>query len=627
MLTRRFITKLAAGLAASLLFINIASYAVVLALETGGYPWADAPKVPKAVAGDNITWGYKGGRGFRDPWGYDLRNCTSYVAWRVSKELGVNIPGWGNAENWSAAARSAGYRVDNFPEPGDIAQWDSGHVAFVEEVIKQADGSRQVKVAEYNQDLKGNFQRGRLTKADHYIDINGTGKIWSPPAEPAAPVKNTPYDYIGDKQIIKDDQKVYQKTAGVAWPLKNLKDWTPQDANYWGGEPVAVAPAEIKPHLAGDAVPPDNTIVSIDGQPDKYVFKKGGAYKLTEKEAGKLSAANQPVYKIPAADSTLTSPQNKPLKIKDGSLYKFGNDSRVRQMVSGKNGDISLFMSDTAQACLKITKGEEPETLPSGAADLLEGYNGKKVEASSLAAKCRFPKSTVFGSQQGKEWWQITGDGVASPFQKVQYKSLLDVYSATDGSPVFNDITPDMAFETLPTAPADKAESTLFVKTAKSRTVYRLGQDKKLHAVNNPKNPACTAKLPVTEMPESAAGQLPPVGEPAPCAAPLKKDVHPASRPIKKAAVPAKAKAASPKPKAAGPKPKAYAQPAIKTNAAKPAAVPAQPKPAQPANKTAGAINSRIATVKTPVVTYAYPLIITLALLAAIKFSKLRSKR
>lgn len=167
----------------------------VEAADITGYPWKDATHIAQPPAADDITWGYAtkaecdnkeggscssntvGGWYYEDPWNFDLRNCTSYIAWRVNKEFGVNIPSsWGSANTWATHATNAGYTVDTTPETGDIAQWDSTHVAFVEELIAQVDGSYKVRVSEYNQDLKGSPNSTRITRADHYIDINGTGK-------------------------------------------------------------------------------------------------------------------------------------------------------------------------------------------------------------------------------------------------------------------------------------------------------------------------------------------------------------------------------------------------------------------------------------------------------------------
>src|SRR5438552_3478343 len=85
----------------------------------GGYPWATAPAVPGIL----WSWGYttcpqnaqncmilsdtvNGTKyGEADPWGYVFRNCTSWVAWRLSGQ-GFNASGYGNANTWGGRAMS-----------------------------------------------------------------------------------------------------------------------------------------------------------------------------------------------------------------------------------------------------------------------------------------------------------------------------------------------------------------------------------------------------------------------------------------------------------------------------------------------------------------------------------------
>jgi surface antigen len=115
--------------------------------SVGGYPWASAACQASPGAqycpGDN--WIYNAG--LYDTWGYNYRNCTSYVAWRLSTNNGFNMPraiGW--AAVWGTVLRSQ-YAINATPARGAIA-WDpKGHVAYVESV--SADGS-QVAISEYN---------------------------------------------------------------------------------------------------------------------------------------------------------------------------------------------------------------------------------------------------------------------------------------------------------------------------------------------------------------------------------------------------------------------------------------------------------------------------------------------
>ncbi|HSW36745.1 MAG TPA: CHAP domain-containing protein [Candidatus Saccharimonadales bacterium] len=202
-----------------------------IAASVNDYPWADAEHVPQPPATDNITWGYKDkttcdGKSaaydckstylslmdgtkwyYRDQWGYDLRNCTSYIAWRSAAQFGKDVSGWGNAADWANKAKAAGYTVDTTPEAGDIAQWDAtssnsfGHVAFVESV----NSNGTVNISQFNKALDGNGTSAANQTASHYIDLNGTGyglngeaisSTSAPKAEPDPQGPNDPYGHI-----------------------------------------------------------------------------------------------------------------------------------------------------------------------------------------------------------------------------------------------------------------------------------------------------------------------------------------------------------------------------------------------------------------------------------------------
>lgn len=148
-----------------------------------GYPYAGAPCHFGAAGGpdcvnprdgnDFYDWGYWRDHGFRpsDPWGYEYRNCTSYVAWRLAR-AGVpaaRFADLGDASKWIANVKGEpGVRVDHTPSPGAVAAWDSrgvGHVAWVVSVR----GSR-VTVADYNYAGTGVYDR-------HVIGSRPTGYI------------------------------------------------------------------------------------------------------------------------------------------------------------------------------------------------------------------------------------------------------------------------------------------------------------------------------------------------------------------------------------------------------------------------------------------------------------------
>jgi surface antigen len=139
-----------------------------------GHPAPPAPPPPRKCA-QNI-WLYNGSYG--DPWGFALRNCTSFVAWRLRETNGVAdfsnyMDGgeWGNAQHWAQNARALGYLVDGVPAVGAVAQTDQGpkgHVAWVEAV-----GDGTVTVEEYNYYVAGGYDVRTVPTSDfRYIHVD-----------------------------------------------------------------------------------------------------------------------------------------------------------------------------------------------------------------------------------------------------------------------------------------------------------------------------------------------------------------------------------------------------------------------------------------------------------------------
>ena len=100
-----------------------------------------------------------------DPWLFYNRECTSFVAWRVNHVSDVpfhNYYGgvhWGDASNWSKAAKAVGVPVDNNPVVGAVAWWAAGsagssrgHVAWV-----QSNNGSSITIEEYNYVHRGGY--------------------------------------------------------------------------------------------------------------------------------------------------------------------------------------------------------------------------------------------------------------------------------------------------------------------------------------------------------------------------------------------------------------------------------------------------------------------------------------
>jgi surface antigen len=148
-----------------------------------GYPYASAVCEFGAAGGrdcvnprnahDMYDWGYRKSRTFgpSDQWGYEYRNCTSYVAWRLAR-AGVppaRFTNLGDASQWIAnVGGERGVVVNKHPSPGAVAAWDFagvGHVAWVVSVR----GPR-VTVADYNSAGTGGYDQ-------HIIGSSPTGYI------------------------------------------------------------------------------------------------------------------------------------------------------------------------------------------------------------------------------------------------------------------------------------------------------------------------------------------------------------------------------------------------------------------------------------------------------------------
>jgi surface antigen len=112
---------------------------------TGGPGPQDWSCYSRATQNCISRFGYYGQRAWNypvDAWG---NNCTNFSAYRLSLD-GIRNPGnLGNAESWDNNARAKGFAVDQSPRVGDIAQWNSNHVAYVDWV--SADGN-QIAISE-----------------------------------------------------------------------------------------------------------------------------------------------------------------------------------------------------------------------------------------------------------------------------------------------------------------------------------------------------------------------------------------------------------------------------------------------------------------------------------------------
>ena len=174
---------------------------------TGGYPYASIACVwsPYATTGtgnwckkvntsgqiiSDYDWGTihnnNSSSSEQSPYGYDYRNCTDYVAWKVAS-LGVppaHYKGLGNAKDWPTNAPGKGLTVNTIPAIGAAAVKTTGtfgHVAFIN-AYNSSTGVMTVQ--EYNHYQDGNYgtRSGTLSglgfsKVVHFEKYKTSGQL------------------------------------------------------------------------------------------------------------------------------------------------------------------------------------------------------------------------------------------------------------------------------------------------------------------------------------------------------------------------------------------------------------------------------------------------------------------
>ncbi|HEU5597907.1 TPA: choline binding-anchored murein hydrolase CbpD, partial [Streptococcus pneumoniae] len=144
---------------------KLVSFLVVgLMLAAGDSVYAYSRGNGSIARGDDYPAYYKNGSQEIDQWRMYSRQCTSFVAFRLSNVNGFEIPAaYGNANEWGHRARREGYRVDNTPTIGSIT-WSTagtyGHVAWVSNVMGD-----QIEIEEYNYGYTESYNK-RVIKAN-----------------------------------------------------------------------------------------------------------------------------------------------------------------------------------------------------------------------------------------------------------------------------------------------------------------------------------------------------------------------------------------------------------------------------------------------------------------------------
>jgi surface antigen len=176
-----------------LVLTGVVGVATPASADTGGYPYASY-----YGPGTNPTGSYWTDSSGNDtsPYGYNYRNCTDYVAWKL-QSLGVTdakTRGLGNGGQWADNAQGrAGVSVSTTPSVNSVGVKVSttsdpfGHVTFVEAV----NSNGTLTVSEYNWVVNGTpdgaFHRRTATAAsmgltkfiNFGVSSGGTGGTWN----------------------------------------------------------------------------------------------------------------------------------------------------------------------------------------------------------------------------------------------------------------------------------------------------------------------------------------------------------------------------------------------------------------------------------------------------------------
>ena len=130
---------------------------------------------PAKAQGSYGPWGcdythssdYQPGCTYLDSWGMCNRECVSYAAWMVYSNYGINVTGFGNANQWPSEAQAAGIPIGSTPKVGSIAIYMGGygdpwgHAMWV----KSINSNGSITVDQYNLKYEGLFWETTLSPA------------------------------------------------------------------------------------------------------------------------------------------------------------------------------------------------------------------------------------------------------------------------------------------------------------------------------------------------------------------------------------------------------------------------------------------------------------------------------
>ncbi|MBK9476698.1 MAG: CHAP domain-containing protein [Tetrasphaera sp.] len=247
-------TRLPFGLVARLLLVAVV---VTITPSAAGAAPAGWPCYATYSQACISQFGYTGQR----PWGYPVdawgNNCTNYASFRLAQNGAANPGNLGNAIDWDNNAAAKGFRVDQAPAPGSVAQWNTGtygHVAYVDYV--SADGNEiAISESSYHLSDKSPSSSGRRV-----LTRGATG--WPSTFLHIKDVAGTP---TADGAFVAYNGHVYRIAGGA--PLY-VSTWD----RFGGGQPTTTLDASQ--FAALPRYPRDGTFV--DGRPSGRVFRFAG---------------------------------------------------------------------------------------------------------------------------------------------------------------------------------------------------------------------------------------------------------------------------------------------------------------------------------------------------------------
>jgi len=176
------------------------------------YPWSSAVCVATGKRNGkcpNYEWSYKGKVKNPNTGNYYYRNCTDYVAWKLTTH-GVSVSkvaGLGNAGMWDNNALAKGLKVSTNPSVGSVGVDEKyGHVVFVEKV-----SGTTIAISEYNWGSVGTYGTRSGTKSQlglsKFINFG----------------VNVPPNNITDGSFVKTSSSdaVYEIVGKAALPVSN----------------------------------------------------------------------------------------------------------------------------------------------------------------------------------------------------------------------------------------------------------------------------------------------------------------------------------------------------------------------------------------------------------------------